>query len=72
ERATTAGFSHMWFDLGGSFPAIIAGGLMAGGNFIAPFSMAAAASLMGAVLFYAFFAKKEAALSAVPRLARTG
>ncbi|MDP6501219.1 MAG: MFS transporter [Dehalococcoidales bacterium] len=30
ERATTAGFSHMWFDLAGSFTAIIAGALMVG------------------------------------------
>ena len=66
ERATTAGFSHMWFDLGGSFPALIAGGLMAGGNYIAPFSMAAGASVAGAVLFYIFFFRIEERLGAVP------
>jgi hypothetical protein len=56
----------MWFDLGGSFPALIAGGLMAGGNYIAPFSMAAGASVAGAVLFYIFFFRIEERLGAVP------
>jgi hypothetical protein len=56
----------MWFDLGGSFPALIAGGLMAGGNYIAPFSMAAGASVAGAVLFYIFFFRMEERLGAVP------
>ncbi len=66
ERATTAGFQHMWFDLAGSFSAIIAGALMAAGNFIAPFSIAAGASVAGAVLFYIFFFRTEERLAAVP------
>lgn len=64
ERATTNGFTHMWFDLGGTFPAVIAGVLMAAGNFVAPFSMAAGSSALGAILFFIFFIKKEESLKA--------
>ena len=66
ERATTAGFSHMWFDLAGSFTALIAGALMVGGNFLTPFTMAAGSSVLGAVLFYIFFSKTDRVLEAVP------
>ncbi|MBI3979126.1 MAG: MFS transporter [Chloroflexi bacterium] len=59
ERATTAGLTHMVFDLGGSFGAGFAGLLMVGGNFLPSFATASAIFLVPAVLYYVFFMPME-------------
>lgn len=59
ERATTAGLTHMVFDLGGSFGAGLAGLLIVGANFTAAFIVASILFLIPAVLYYLFFAGLE-------------
>ncbi len=61
ERATTAGMTHMAFDLGGAVGAITVGTMIVGGEFLVAFSVAAGLMIIPAVLYYAFFAKMEAA-----------
>ncbi len=55
ERATTAGLTHMAFDVGGAAGAMIGGGLIVGGEFMTAFSVAAALLAVPAVLYYVFF-----------------
>ncbi|MBI4283500.1 MAG: MFS transporter, partial [Chloroflexi bacterium] len=59
ERATTAGLTHMVFDLGGSFGAGLAGMLIVGANFMPAFVVAAVLFLIPAVLYYLFFSGLE-------------
>ncbi|MBI2853233.1 MAG: MFS transporter [Chloroflexi bacterium] len=59
ERATTAGLTHMVFDLGGSFGAGLAGLLIVGANFAPAFFVASVLFLIPAVLYYVFFASME-------------
>lgn len=55
ERATTAGLTHMVFDLGGSFGAGLAGALIVSSNFVPSFVAASVLFLIPAVLYYLFF-----------------
>lgn len=61
ERATTAGLTHMAFDLGGAVGAGVVGVLIVGGEFLGAFSVAAGLIIVPAVLYYVFFAKMEEA-----------
>jgi MFS family permease len=65
ERATTAGMTHMAFDLGGAVGAVVVGVLIVGGEFLGAFSVAAGLLIVPAVLYYVFFAKMEDAQRAV-------
>lgn len=60
ERGTTAGFTHMSFDLGGGLGAGMAGLLITGTGFASAFTVAAALILVPAILYYVFFAGLEA------------
>jgi MFS family permease len=59
ERATTAGITHMAFDLGGGAGAFLAGAMIVGGEFLGVFSLASALIAVPALLYYVFFAKME-------------
>lgn len=59
ERATTAGLTHMVFDLGGALGAGLAGMLIVGGDFLPAFSVASILFLIPAVLYYLFFVGLE-------------
>ncbi|MFN8559364.1 MAG: MFS transporter [Dehalococcoidia bacterium] len=59
ERGTTAGFTHMAFDLGGGAGAILAGLLITGSGFLPTFSVAALLVLLPAVFYYRYFAPLE-------------
>ncbi len=65
ERATTAGLTHMAFDLGGAIGAVVVGALIVGGEFLGAFSVAAGLLIVPAVLYYVFFAKMEHAQRAL-------
>ena len=59
ERATTAGMTHMAFDLGGAMGAVTGGMLIQDGEFLSAFSIAAALLVVPSVGYYFFFAKLE-------------
>ncbi len=59
ERSTTAGITHMAFDLGGGAGAFLAGTMIVGGEFLGAFSVASALIAVPALLYYVFFAKME-------------
>lgn len=60
ERGTTAGMTHMVFDLGGGLGAGLAGALIAGGSFLIAFMMAGFLILVPAFLYFWFFGSLEA------------
>jgi len=66
ERATTAGLTHMAFDLGGGAGALLIGFLVTGADFVPAFGTAAVILIIPAVLYYVFFLKMEQARAAVP------
>jgi MFS family permease len=59
ERGTTAGFTHMAFDLGGGAGAGVAGFLIASGGFTTAFVAAGVLILVPAFLYFWFFAGLE-------------
>jgi MFS family permease len=59
ERATTAGMTHMAFDLGGAMGAVTAGALIGDGEFMAAFTVAAGVLVVPAVFYYRFFREFE-------------
>jgi MFS family permease len=61
ERATTAGMTHMAFDLGGGVGAFLAGTMIVGGEFLGAFGVAAVLLAVPAVLYHLFFTKMEEA-----------
>lgn len=67
ERATTAGITHMVFDLGGAAGAVAAGSLIVENNFLPAFLAGGAVFLVPAILYYVFFAKMEKAKLAPAR-----
>ncbi|MBI4340176.1 MAG: MFS transporter [Chloroflexi bacterium] len=74
ERGTTAGFTHAFFDLGGSVGAGMAGILIVGGGFSTAFTAASLLILVPAVLYYVFFREwegqfREAGAVGVPAMA---
>lgn len=60
ERGTTAGFTHMAFDLGGGVGAGMAGIIILDAGFVPVFSVAALLTLVPAYLYYVFFHRMEA------------
>ncbi|MBI2863386.1 MAG: MFS transporter [Chloroflexi bacterium] len=64
ERATTAGITHMVFDLGGAVGAWAAGILIVENNFAPAFLAGALIFLAPAILYYVFFAGMEKARAA--------
>lgn len=61
ERATTAGMTHMAFDLGGGAGAFLAGVMIVEGEFLGAFSVAAVLLAVPALLYEVFFTKMEVA-----------
>jgi predicted MFS family arabinose efflux permease len=61
ERATTAGMTHMAFDLGGGAGAFLAGAMIAGGGFLGAFGVAAVLLAVPAWLYHVFFTRMEEA-----------
>ncbi len=59
ERGTTNGLIHGVFDLVGSPAALLAGVILASGNFSLTFSMAAVLMAIPGVMYYYFFHKIE-------------
>lgn len=59
ERATTAGITHMVFDLGGALGAGMAGALIVGNDFAPAFALAAGVFFLPAIMYHMFFARIE-------------
>lgn len=59
ERATTAGMTHMAFDLGGAIGALTGGMLIRDGEFMVAFAVAAGVLVVPAVLYYLYFHEME-------------
>lgn len=68
ERASTIGLTHLTFDVMFSPAQLMAGYLMAAGNFLALYAVAAAVSALAGLVFYWFF--RGAEVGRVPRAAQ--